>query len=246
MNPIIEVENLKLKYKTDGPYVLNSINMKIEKGGINAIAGLSGCGKSTLAFALCGAIPKSMPGIMEGNILLEGKNIKELSIASLAKKIGIVFQEVDNQLFLPTVEAELAFAPENLCLSYDEIDEIVNRILKKLKIEHLRHKNPSYLSGGEKRLVALASVLSMNPDIIILDEVMSELDEKNKELITHSINMLQKLGKTIVLIDHDIKNLMMADYIYLMKAGKIEAKVEGDMDNELLYNKLTDFFLSQV
>lgn len=244
MNPIIEVKNLRFKYGMDSPYVLDSIDMKIEKGAITAIAGLSGCGKSTLAFALCGAIPKSIPGIMDGSILLEEKDINELSLSSLAKKIGIVFQEVDNQLFLPTVEAEIAFAPENLCLSYDEIDKIINQILKDLKIEHLRYKNPSSLSGGEKHLVAMASVLSMNPDIIILDEVMSSLDKKNKDLIADTIELLQKSGKTIILIDHDIENLMMADYIYLMKDGKIETIVEGDMDNELLYNKLTKFFLS--
>lgn len=86
----------------------------------------------------------------------------------------------------------------------------------------------------------------MNPDIIILDEVMPELDEKNKSLIADTINILQKSGKTVILIDHDIENLMMADYIYLMKDGKIEAIVEGDMDDELLYNKLSDFFLSQI
>lgn len=246
MNPIIEVKNLRFKYGMDSPYVLDSIDMKIEKGAITAIAGLSGCGKSTLAFALCGAIPKSIPGIMDGSILLEEKDINELSLSSLAKKIGIVFQEVDNQLFLPTVEAEIAFAPENLCLSYDEIDTIINRILKELNIEHLKYKNPSSLSGGEKHLVAIASVLSMNPDIIILDEVMPELDEKNKSLIADTINILQKSGKTVILIDHDIENLMMADYIYLMKDGKIEAIVEGDMDDELLYNKLSDFFLSQI
>ena len=244
MNPIIEVNDLRFKYSIDSPYVLDSINMEIEKDAITAIAGLSGCGKSTLAFALGGAIPKSLPGIMEGNILLEGKNINELSLPTLAKKIGMVFQEVDNQLFLPTVEAEIAFAPENLCLSYDEIDKIINQILKDLKIEHLRYKNPSSLSGGEKHLVAMASVLSMNPDIIILDEVMSSLDKKNKDLIADTIELLQKSGKTIILIDHDIENLMMADYIYLMKDGKIETIVGGDMDNELLYNKLTKFFLS--
>lgn len=246
MNPIIEVKNLRFKYGVNSTYVLNSINMKIEKNTITAIAGLSGCGKSTLAFALCGAIPKSIPGIMDGIILLEEKDINELSLSSLAKKIGIVFQEVDNQLFLPTVEAEIAFASENLCLSYDEIDEIVNRILKELNIEHLRYKDPSSLSGGEKHLVAIASVLSMNPEIIILDEVMSQLDEKNKGLISDTIDILRKSGKTIILIDHDIENLMMADYIYLMKDGKIEAIVEGDVDDEFLYNQLTNFFLSQI
>lgn len=245
MNPIIEVQNLSFKYSKAGAMILDSINMKIKRNSITAIAGLSGCGKSTLAFCLCGAIPKSLPGIMDGNILLEGKNIKALSLPSLAKKVGIVFQDVDNQLFLPTVEAEIAFAPENLCLSYDEIKEIIERVLTTLNIEHLRYKNPSQLSGGEKHLAAIASVLSLDPEIIILDEVLSELDRENKSLIIDIVKLLQKSGKTIIIIDHSIKHLMIADTILLMKNGKIEDRIEVDEDHELLYNRLSDFFLCQ-
>ena len=246
MKYILEINNLKFRYSGESPYILNSINMKIKSNTINAITGLSGCGKSTLAFALCGAIPKSLPGIIEGDILLEGKNIKEEALSTLAKKIGIVFQEVDNQLFLPTVEAEIAFAPENFCLSYNEIDTIIEKVLKDLKIEKLRYKNPSSLSGGEKHLIAIASVLSMDPDIIILDEVLSNLDDNNKSLIINTISLLKDSGKTIIFIDHNIKNLMIADYIYLMESGKIKETLGRDMANELLQNKLNDFFLSQI
>jgi len=245
MNSIIEVQNLSFKYSEAGAIILDSVDMKIERNSITAIAGLSGCGKSTLAFCLCGAIPKSLPGIMNGNILLEGKNIKDLSLPSLAKKVGIVFQDVDNQLFLPTVEAEIAFAPENLCLSYDEIKVTIERVLANLNIEHLRYKNPSQLSGGEKHLAAIASVLSLDPEIIILDEVLSELDRENKELIIDTVKLLQQSGKTIIIIDHSIKHLMVADTILLMRNGKIEDRIEVDEDYELLYNRLSDFFLCQ-
>lgn len=246
MSSIIEVQNLGFKYNTHNPAILSSINMVIEENSITAIAGLSGCGKTTLAFALSGIIPKSLSGIIQGDILIEGENIKESSLSMLSKKIGIVFQEVDNQIFLPTVEAEIAFAPENFCLSYSEIESTVNQTLQLLKIEHLRHRNPSLLSGGEKHLIAMASVLSMNPKIIILDEIMSGLDDINKELILGTIKLLKDSGKTIIFIDHDIDNLMIADYIYLMKNGKIEDKIKGDTDDKLLYDKLNDFFLSQI
>lgn len=245
MKTILEVKNLSFKYSEAGPIILDSINMKITEGSITAIAGLSGCGKSTLAFCLCGAIPKSLPGIMKGNILLEDKEIRELSLPTLAQKIGIVFQDVDNQLFLPTVEAEIAFAPENLCLSYEEIKKIIENVLATLGIEHLRHKNPLLLSGGEKHLVAIASTLSLNPEIIILDEVFSELDEENKRLMADTIQKLKGKSKTIIIIDHNVKNLMMADTILLMKKGKIEDRIEVDMDHELLYSRLSDFFLYQ-
>lgn len=246
MNPIIEINNLTFKYAADKPAVLSSVNMKIEKNSITAIAGLSGCGKTTLAFAMAGVIPKSLSGIIDGEIEIDGQSIKEISLASLSKKIGLVFQEVDNQLFLPTVEAEISFSPENFCLPYDEIDSIISRTLKYLRIEHLRYKNPYLLSGGEKHLVAMASVLSMDPEIIILDEIMSGLDECNKALIIDTIRHLRNSGKTIIFIDHNIDNLMIADDIFLMKDGKIEAKVKGDKNDGLLFDKLTDFFLSQI
>lgn len=244
MKPLIEVQKLSFRYAEKGPCILDSINMKISQGSITAIAGLSGCGKSTLAFCLSGAIPKSLPGIMEGNILLEGKNIKELSLPALSQRVGIVFQDVDNQLFLPTVEAEIAFAPENLCLLREEIENIIMKILATLGIDSLRHKNPSKLSGGEKHLVAIASVMSLDPDIIILDEVLSELDKENKELIINIIRKLRASGKTIIIIDHSIKNLLVADTILLMKAGRIEDRIEVDEDHELLYSRLSEFFLS--
>lgn len=245
MKNIIEVNNLSFKYSKAGPVILDSINMKITKGSITAIAGLSGCGKSTLAFCLCGVIPKSLPGIIEGNILFEGDNIKALTLPNLAQKIGIVFQEVDNQLFLPTVEAEIAFAPENLCLTCEEIESTIQKVLAALGIEHLRHKNPSQLSGGEKHLTAIASVLSLDPETIILDEVLSELDKENKAMMIDTIKLLQKAGKTIIIIDHSIKNLMIADTILLMREGKIEDRIEVDEKHELLFNRLSDFFLYQ-
>lgn len=243
MKSIIETKNLSFSYNKTSPRALDSISLEIKKGSITAFMGVSGCGKSTLAFCLCGIIPKRLHGIMEGKILLEGNDIKELSLPSLSQKIGMVFQDVDNQIFLPTVEAEIAFAPENLCFSYEEIDKIVERILTTLKIEHLRHKNPSQLSGGEKHLVAIASVLSLDPEIIILDEVLSELDEKNREMIIDTIRILQKTGKTIIIIDHSIENLMIADTIFLMKNGGIKDRIEVDEDHELLYHRLYSFFL---
>lgn len=245
MKAIIEVRNLSFRYTNRDPLILDSIDLDIEGGSITSIAGLSGCGKSTLAFCLCGAIPKSMPGIMEGSIMIDGADIKELSLPNLAKKIGMVFQDVDNQLFLPTVESEIAFAPENLCLPYEDIEKIINRVISMLNIGHLRYKNPSHLSGGEKHLAAIASILSLDPDIIILDEVLSELDRENKELIKNVIKILNEAGKTIIIIDHSIKNLMVADTILLMRKGRIEDRIEVDDSHELLYNRLTDFFLQQ-
>lgn len=243
MKTILETKNLSFSYSNESKKVLDSINIKIEKGSITAIAGLSGCGKSTLAFCLSGVIPKSLPGKIEGSIMIDDKDIRDFSLPSLAQRIGIVFQNVDNQLFLPTTEAEIAFALENLCFSYDDIHRIVGNILSTLGIEHLRHKNPSKLSGGEKHIVAIASVLSLDPEVIILDESLSQLDEDNRNLVINTIKMLSKNGKTIVLIDHGVENLIIADSILLMRDGRIIDRIEGGQSHELLYNRLYKFFL---
>lgn len=243
MSSIIEARGLTCKYSEKGPYVLEDICFDIEKGSITSIAGLSGCGKSTLAFCLCGAIPKGLPGIMEGSIAVEGEDIRKLSLPELSQRIGIVFQDVDNQLFLPTVEAEIAFAPENLCIPRDEIEAVIARVLGTLGIEHLRDKDPSKLSGGEKHLVAIASVMSLDPEIIILDEVLPQLDHENKELIVGVIRQLKAAGKTVILIDHSIRNLLLADTILLMRAGRIIDRIEVGNEHELLYGRLTEFFL---
>lgn len=245
MTPFIEIKNLSLRYSPGGSYILNSINTYINKGSITAIAGLSGCGKSSLAFCLCGAIPKSLPGVLTGSIMLNGEDIGNLPLPTLAQKIGIVFQDVDNQLFLPTVEAEIAFAPENLCLPAEEIDKIIEKLLDTFGIGHLRYQNPSRLSGGEKHLVAIASIMSLDPEVIILDEVMSQLDKENKELIAGIIGKLRASGKTIIIIDHSIKNLMLADTILLMKQGRLEDRIEVEGDHEFLYGRISEFFLSQ-
>lgn len=243
MSSIIEVRELSCKYSEKGPYILENNSFEIERGSITAIAGLSGCGKSTLALCLCGAIPKGLPGITDGSIAIEGSDIRELSLPELSKRIGIVFQDVDDQLFLPTVEAEIAFAPENMCLPREEIGAVVTRVLKALGIEQLRDANPAKLSGGEKHLVAIASVMSLDPGIIILDEVFSQLDRDNKELIAGVIRQLKASGKTVIFIDHSIRNLLLADTILLMRAGRIVDRIEVGNDHEFLYGRLTEFFI---
>jgi len=245
MRAIIKTENLSFAYPGNKRKALDSVNIEIQRGSITALAGLSGCGKTTLAYCLCGIIPKGIAGKIEGKVFIEDQDIERLSLAELSKKIGMVFQDVDNQLFLPTTEAEIAFAPENFCYTYDEIDEIVKKTLGKLKIEKLRFKNPSKLSGGEKHLAALASIISLDPDIIILDEILSELDSSNRQLIIDNIFNFKEMGKTIVIIDHSIENLKLAEKIYLMDKGKIIEEIEVGKDYGTIQDKLTDFFLRQ-
>jgi len=221
MSDAIKIEGLKFKYDKKGPYVLDGIDLAVKRGTVTAVVGLSGCGKSTLALTLNGAIPQRMPGIMEGMVLVDDMDTRQVPISKLALKVGLVFQEPDNQLFLPTVEDEVAFGPENLCLPPQEIKDIVERTLGVLGIEKLRSKNPSLLSGGQKHLVALAAVLSLDPEIIVLDEPTAELDEENTRLVLGALGKLKSAGKTIIIIEHNLNNLTIADSILLMAGGRI-------------------------
>jgi energy-coupling factor transport system ATP-binding protein len=246
MNTIIKVEDLKFRYSADGPYVLKGVNLEIARETITGIVGLSGCGKSTLAMALNGAIPQRIPGLMEGRVQIDGHDTRKIPLSKLALKVGLVYQDPDNQLFLPTVEDEIAFGPENICLPREHISERVETILKALKIENLRHKNPSHLSGGQKHLVALAAVLSLNPDVIILDEPTAELDEENTRMVLQTIKSLKNSGKTIIIIEHNLKNLSMADSILVMADGRIVECLEGEKDYELLSGRIHELFLPRV
>lgn len=246
MNDIIKIEGLKFRYDENGPYVLKGIDLTIKKGSVTAIVGLSGCGKSTLALTLNGAIPQRVPGIMEGRVLVDGKDTRKTPVFELALKVGLVFQEPDNQLFLPTVEDEIAFGPENLCLPPHEIKDIIDRTLGLLRIESLREKNPSQLSGGQKHLAALAAVLGLDPEVLVLDEPTAELDEENVRLVLGTVEKLKHAGKTVIIIEHNLENLAIADDILVMAGGKIIERIGGKKKSELLSDKVYELLLSEV
>lgn len=246
MNEIIKIEGLKFKYNPKGPWILKGIDLAARRGAVTAIVGLSGCGKSTLALALNGAIPQRIPGVMEGRVMIDGMDTRLVSMAKLALKVGLVFQEPDNQLFLPTVEDEVAFGPENLCLPPQEIEDIVKRTLRILGIEKLKDKNPAELSGGEKHLVALAAVLSLDPEIIVVDEPTAELDDENTRLVLGALERLKNEGKTVIIVEHNFNNLTFADSILLMAEGRIVERIEGVRANELLSGKFDELLVSQI
>ncbi|MGI5880570.1 MAG: energy-coupling factor ABC transporter ATP-binding protein [Syntrophomonadaceae bacterium] len=215
------VENITYKYNLTGPVVLKNLSFKVAQGEIVALMGLSGCGKSTLCYCLNGIIPHCWDGVLEGRILVNGKDTKEFTVASLAQEVGLVFQDPDTQLFSPTVEDEIAFAPENMCLPRELIRERVDEIINLLGIESLRIANPCQLSGGEKHLVALAAVLALDPPVLVLDEVMSQLDYSGKKKVADALEKLRRQGKTIIAVEHDLETVAMADRMMIMENGKL-------------------------
>jgi energy-coupling factor transport system ATP-binding protein len=217
----LEVHDLWYGYPGGREDVLKGVNLAVGSGEVLAVVGLSGSGKSTLCYCMSGIVPHIYSGKLKGTVLINGTSTTGMKIPEIATKLGIVFQEPDTQLFSPTVEDEVAFGPENLCLSRGEIGDRIQRALKQVGMEDFRFSNPYQLSGGQKQLIALASVLSLDPEILIFDEVMSQIDEQGKTAIKKVIAGLKNRGKTIVMIEHDFGNLDVADKVLLLRDGML-------------------------
>lgn len=217
----VTVQGLSYRYWTDGPVVLNNVGFRVARGEIMAVTGLSGCGKSTLCLCLNGIIPHSRGGAMDGSVLVGGKNTREHKVSSLAFEVGLVFQDPDAQLFAPTVEDEIAFAPENMCMPADHIRERVDRVIALLGIEDIREANPNQLSGGEKHLVALGAVLALDPPVLVLDEVLSGLDAAGRRRVAALLKKLCRQGKTIIAVEHDLESVAFTDRMLVLDGGAV-------------------------
>jgi cobalt/nickel transport system ATP-binding protein len=192
-NPLLEVKNLTVK--RGNKTVLKNFNLSLGWGEKLILAGANGVGKTTLAETILGFIP------FEGEIIFDGKPIKEKNdFKELRRKVGYVFQNPDDQLFMPTVREELAFGPENLGLPAEEIERRIERVALKLGIKALLDKPVFELSYGQKRLVSIACVLTMEPPLLILDEPTNGLDRENWERV---LSFLEKTPNAVLVITHD-------------------------------------------
>lgn len=232
MEPIIDVENLSFKYFGCNDFALKDINIKIGKGEFIGVIGKSGSGKSTLLHCLTGIIPHEIKGEKTGSVIINNLNTDEHGISEITNQLGIVFQNPEIQLFNISVEDELAFICENLAYPIDEIKKSVDFALDTIGIRHLKDEYPFNLSGGEKQKVAIASVLTVRPKILVLDEPTSELDAKGKETVFKTLKKLKNDGMTIILVDHNLDgSYKLADKLILLDDGKIE--MFGETENIL-------------
>ena len=233
----IMVRGLSFQYQPEGLLVLKDVDFQVAQGEAAVITGLSGCGKSTLCYCLSGVIRRYQGACLNGDILINGKDIRDIRLANLALEVGMVFQDPDTQLFSPTVEDEIAFGPENLCIPPQQIRQRVDQVLELLQIEYLREANPYRLSGGEKHLVALASVLALDPAVLLLDEVMSQLDASGKARVSEALTKLREMGKTIIAVEHILDAVSFADRMLVMESGHIIREDRTDvllMDTEFM------------
>ena len=237
-----KIENVNYKYPLEEKQALKNINIEIKKGEFWAVIGKNGSGKTTFCNMLRRFVPDFYKGELTGKITLEDKELKDYSQKELVQKIGFVFQNPFTQIsgVKDTVFEEIAYGLENLGLEKEEIISKVEKILKMLEIEKLRDRNPYDLSGGQKQRVALASIIAMDPDILVIDEPTSQLDPKGTEDIFKIINLMANEGKTIILVEHKLE--LIAEYaqnILVLDEGEIilSGKAEEVLNNKILLEK---------
>lgn len=233
-----KLEDVSYKYPLEDREILKNINLDIKKGEFWAVIGKNGSGKTTLCNVLRRFVPDFYKGELKGKITLEGKELKDYSAKEIVQKVGFVFQNPFTQIsgVKETVFEEIAFGLENLALDAEYIRKRVEETLKLLRIEELRDKNPYELSGGQGQKVALASIIAMDPEIMVIDEPTSQLDPKGTEEIFEIIDILKKEGKTIILVEHKLE--LIAEY-----AEKVMVLDEGEMilsgnTEDVLKNKI--------
>jgi energy-coupling factor transporter ATPase len=220
---IIEAKNLTYTYPNATKPSIVDVSIKIEKGEFTLITGPSGCGKTTLCRCLNGLIPHFYQGELKGQITVAGLDVTKHPIYELAKHVGLVFQNPENQLFALSVEKDVAFGLENLGFPREEIRKRVDWAMELTGIYDLRERAPYELSGGQQQRVAIASVLAMQPEVMVLDEPTSFLDPLTAKKIFDVIYELnRKLGITVVLVEHRLDlTAKYTDHIIVMDDGKV-------------------------
>ncbi|UEC43967.1 MAG: Putative ABC transporter ATP-binding protein [Methanothrix sp.] len=215
----LETRNLSYSYP-DGTSAVRGVDLKIEMGERIAFVGPNGSGKSTLFLLLNGTLRPA-----GGEVLISGAPLRydSRSLRETRKRVGIVFQNSDDQLFAPTVRQDVGFGPANLGLSRRETEERVEKALEYVGIEGLRDRPPHHLSGGEKKRAAIAGVMAMDPEVMILDEPLSNLDPASSEEVIGLLDELSEKGKTIIISTHDVDlAYRWSERVYLLSGGRIE------------------------
>ncbi len=222
--PIIKAEHLKYRYPKQEKLALNDISFEIEKGEFIGIVGRNGAGKSSLGQAVNGLVPRFYNGAYGGRVEVKGIRVDETPVEDMCEHVGLIFQNPFNQLSgaAETVFNEVAYGLQNLGTEADVIRTRVEQVLRRLDIWQFKDRNPFELSGGQMQRVAIASILCMEPDIIILDEPTSQLDPQGTEEVFKAVDELTDMGITIIMIEQKLEKLAgYCDRIILMSEGRI-------------------------
>ena len=214
---LLQAENVSFSYDKVNK-VISGVSLLVERGEYVAVIGRNGSGKSTLAKLFNGLLKPD-----EGEILVDGLNVLEKkNLFEIRKRVGVVFQNPDNQLVASIVEDDVAFGPENLGIKREEIGERIDFALKSVGMEKFRKSSPTRLSGGQKQRIAIAGVLALKPQVIILDESTAMLDPKGRKEVLEVVDKLNKeQGVTVLTITHYMDEVVHADKVIVLEDGKI-------------------------
>jgi len=219
-NPVVTIKDLKYRYRDQKRNALDDINLELNEGDFLVIMGPSEAGKSTLAATFNGLVPHFFKGKFKGDVQIFGRNTRDFTVAEMAKDVGMVFQDFEAQLFSTNVELEIAFGPENFGVPRDEISRRIDENLKLVGLEHTRNMPPSTLSGGQKQKLAIASVLAMQPRVLVMDEPTTDLDPISKFGVFKIADELRKRDDlTLIVVEHETEEAINAGKILLIKEG---------------------------
>ena len=211
---MIEFQNVSFSYESGTP-VLQNLSFSIGVGEAVGLIGANGAGKSTIMKILLGLLP------CEGGVTVGGLAVKKQNLGEVRKKLGFVLQNSDNQMFMPTVYEDMMFAPRNYGLSKEEAEARVDRVLSELGLTELKHRYNHKISGGEKRMAAIATILAMEPEAILMDEPSTALDPVNRRTVIRAIN---GLTMTKLIASHDLDMILdTCDRVILLSHGQVAA-----------------------
>ena len=226
MKKVIKISDLRYSYP-DGKIALENINLDIFEGESVGIVGANGAGKTTLILHINGIIRNN-----NGNIKVVDMEMNDKNVRKIRSKVGLVFQNPEDQLFSPTVFEDVSFGPLNMKLPSDEVIKRTTDALEMVEMSGFEERSSHHLSEGEKKRISIATVLSMNPEILVLDEPTSNLDPKHRREL---INLLKKINKTIIIVSHDLEAMLeLCDRTVLMNKGKV---VRDGHTRELMSDK---------
>jgi len=226
MNPIY-IKDLSFTYRNSERKALDGIDFDLCEGEMVVLMGRAGAGKSTLCRCLNGVVPKFQRGEFSGEVLVFGESTADRRIYELAQKVGLVFQDFEPQLFSTNVELEVAFGPENIALPREEIAERVKYALRTVGLEGFENRQPYNLSGGEKQRLAIASVLSSKPKVLVLDEPTTDLDPQGRYDILSALKSLRDESISLIVVEQDAEDVTDADRVVIFDSGRLVVSGEA-------------------
>jgi len=207
-DPLLAIEGLTFRYRRATEPAVRDLSLAMSPGEVLLVAGPSGCGKSTLIRAINGLIPHAYPGDLSGTVRIEGRSTVDLRLREIALTVGTVLQDPAKQIVGATVEAELAFGPENLGVARTEIIERIETVLDRAGIRDLAGRETAALSGGERQLVAAAGILMMRPRLYVVDEPLANLDPATAARLLRLLRALADEGHAVVIVEHRVEEAL--------------------------------------